>query len=129
MSMSTISRGRPAGDTGAKPGQELAASLRSCKTALIALAIASALINVLYRPALDAVLRRGLLCVSFLDWCHPALRCDHIRGDHGSARCQEARTAEGRAETWRSPPYACGSIASQCRGPPCHGDALARSRP
>src|SRR5262249_34747835 len=40
--------GRPSGEPKVKPGRELAASLRSCKTALIALAIASALINVLY---------------------------------------------------------------------------------
>src|SRR5882757_9373330 len=48
MSMNTISRGRPAGQPKVKAGQELAAALRSCRTALVALAAASALINVLY---------------------------------------------------------------------------------
>src|SRR5205085_1928722 len=48
MSMNSIRRGHPAAGPSVKPGRELAASLRSCKTALIALALASALINVLY---------------------------------------------------------------------------------
>src|SRR5258708_22772150 len=48
MSMNTISRGRPAGEPKVKAGQELKAALASCKTVLVALAVASALINVLY---------------------------------------------------------------------------------
>jgi len=48
MSMNTISRGRPAGQPKVKAGQELKAALASCKTVLVALAVASALINVLY---------------------------------------------------------------------------------
>src|SRR5262245_27213138 len=47
MSIDTIGRKRRAGPR-VKAGQELAAALRSCKSALVALAIASALINVLY---------------------------------------------------------------------------------
>ena len=48
MTMNTVGRVRPAGEPKVKAGHELKAALASCKTVLIALAVASALINVLY---------------------------------------------------------------------------------
>src|SRR5215470_10762240 len=48
MKIDPTARTRQAAKPRVKAGQELAASLRSCKSALIASAVASALINVLY---------------------------------------------------------------------------------